>query len=123
MKKRIFALLLALTFVLMTASVGLAAQTRGATGYCNVTKSSFSGSTDSDKIEASISVSITVKRLVGGLWRYVDSTSASKQNSDYVSATKSVSLTGGYYYKAFATHYATSQGTWYTESNQIWVAK
>lgn len=32
MKKRIFALLLALTFVLMTASVGLAAQTRATGG-------------------------------------------------------------------------------------------
>ena len=32
-----------------------------------------------------------------------------------------VSLEGGYYYKAFATHYTTSRGSWTSESNMLWV--
>lgn len=122
MKKRIFALLLALAFILMTASVGLAAQPRIATGTCTLSASgSYSGYTRSDKNESSISVSITVKRLVGDQWQYVDSVSASKQSSNYVFASDSCTLTGGYYYKAFATHYTSSRGSWSSESSKVWV--
>lgn len=127
MKKRIVALSLALVFVLMTASIGLAnVGPQSVSSSSNITASGrtvgYSGLTRSSNTEPNISVSITLKRLVDGQWQYVDSTSNYKTNSSEVSKSDSCTVTGGYYYKAFATHCSTSGGTSYTESKQIWVA-
>ena len=121
MKRRILSLLLAFVLVFMIASIGFALETRASYGGCSVHYSGFSGTTSSDELEARISVSVTLKRLVGNDWEYVDSCSESNQSSSGASASKTRSLEGGYYYKAFATHYTTSRGSWASESNMLWV--
>ncbi len=126
MTKRIIVFALVLLVLLTTLSTSFAMQPYSSNGTCSISKSgntiSYSGNTRSTTTEATITVSITLKRLVSGQWQTVDSVSASKQKATSVSATDSCSVTGGYYYKVFATHYTTSGGTWYTESNQVWVS-
>lgn len=73
------------------------------------------------RAEPNISISVTLKRLVGNNWEYYDSSYASDQNSKQVTTSKPCVLEGGYYYKAFATHYTTSRGSWTSESNMLWV--
>lgn len=121
MKKRILPLFLALLFVFMCASMGLAAEKRASTSGCSVASTTFTGRTSSETMETQISISVTVKRLVGGDWQYVDSAYNSEQNSKYVSVQKSCYLDGGYFYKAFATHYTTSRGYWTSESELLWI--
>ncbi len=126
MTKRIIVLTLVLLVILTTLSTSFAMQPFASDGTCSISKSgntiSYSGNTRSTTTEATITVSLTLKRLVSGQWQTVDSVSASRQKTTSVSATDSCSVTGGYYYKVFATHYTTSSGTWYTESNQVWVS-
>lgn len=86
MKKRIVALSLALVFVLMTASIGLAnVGPQSVSGFSSISASgktvSYQAQTSSTTVEPKITVSVTLKRLVGSQWQLVDSTSASKQNS------------------------------------------
>lgn len=126
MKKRIVALSLALVFALMTASIGLAnVGPQSVSGFSSISASgktvSYQAQTSSTTVEPKITVSVTLKRLVGSQWQLVDSTSASKQNSTSAVTSDSCNVTGGYYYKAFATHTSTSGGIWSSESNQLWV--
>lgn len=126
MTKRIIVFALVLLVLLTTLSTSFAMQPYSSNGTCSISKSgntiSYSGNTRSTTTEATITVSITLKRLVSGQWQTVDSTSASKQAATSVSASDSCNVTSGYYYKVFATHYTTSRGTWYSESSQIWVS-
>lgn len=125
MKKRILPLFLALLFVFMCASMGLAAEKRASTSGCTVASTYFTGSTLSDDTETRISISVTLRRRAGttGSWEYVDNAFNASESSKRVSVTKNCSLEGGYYYKAFATHYTTSKGYWTSESNQVWVPR
>ena len=121
MKRRILSLLLAFVLVFMIASIGVAAQPKSVASGCEVYTSYFRGATSSIRAEPNISISVTLKRLVGNNWEYYDSSYASDQNSKQVTTSKPCVLEGGYYYKAFATHYTTSQGSWASESNMLWV--
>ena len=125
MTKRIIVFTLVLLVILATLSTSFAMQPYSSNGTCSISKSgntiSYSGNTRSTVTENTIRISITLKRLVSGQWQTVDSTSASKQSATSVSASDSCNVASGYYYKVFATHYTTSQGTLYSESNQVWV--
>ena len=121
MKRRILSLLMAFVLVFMIASIGVAAQPKSVGSGCEVYTSYFHGTTSSIRAEPNISISVTLKRLVGNDWEYYDSSYASDQNSKQVTTSKPCVLEGGYYYKAFATHYTTSQGSWTSESNILWV--
>lgn len=121
MKRRILSLLLAFVLVFMIASIGVAAQPKSVGSGCEVYTSYFHGNTSSIRAEPNISISVTLKRLVGNNWEYYDSSYASDQNSKQVTTSKPCVLEGGYYYKAFVTHYTTSRGSWTSESNMLWV--
>lgn len=131
MKKR---MVVALAALLLLAAVAFPvaearAEMRVSLGECEITASgrsvTFSGATTSSKTEDTIRVTITLWEQRDGVWHAISSTSKTKENAITVNKAKTVTVTGGYYYRATATHYIQTGSvsyTTYSNANPIWVS-
>lgn len=103
----VVAALLLLTAVVYPIAEARAAMTE-ALGSCFLSVSgksvTFGGTTTSAAEQDLIAVTAILWEKRGGTWYEVTRVSKTKYDSDYVSATKTCTVTGGYYYKVTATH-------------------
>lgn len=58
-----------------------------------------------------VSVNVIVERKVNGSWVRVTSWTATKSSATYVSASKTMSVTSGYYYRVRCTHSAATDAS------------
>ena len=117
MKRKMIVLaaaLLLLVSVVIPASEARAAM-KDAYGSCFLTPSgksvTFGGKTSSANVEDTIEVSATLWELRNGAWYAIASVSKSEQNSKSAKASKTVTVSGGYYYKVTAHHFAQTGST------------
>lgn len=75
---------------------------------------SYGGSTSSADDEDEIQVTVILYEKRSGKWYEIGRLSRTDYDTDYVSVSTTVTVTGGHYYKVTSTHY-TRTGT--TESN------
>jgi hypothetical protein len=117
-------LLAAIVFPMAEARAAMMDAT-GSCGMSRVGKSvTFSGLTLSSDDEDVIRVTITLQEKRDGVWHGVSSKSRTKENTDLVTASKTYTVSGGHYYRVYATHYAKtgnveSSTTSWTE--QVWI--
>ncbi|MGN8850837.1 DUF6147 family protein [Bariatricus sp. HCP28S3_C2] len=71
-------------------------------------KIAASGKTVGQIVVSKISVVVRVEKLVNGSWQAYTTWSATEYNSAYVSASKTLSVPIGYYYRVYSTHTANS---------------
>lgn len=97
-------------------------------GSCYISPSgrsvTFGGRSLSSKTEDTIQVTVILWEQRNGTWYEVARVSKSKQNAILVTASKTVTVSGGYYYKATATHYAQTGSTSNTSSSStssVWI--
>ena len=116
MKKKMvisMALLLLLAAIVFPVAEARAA-TMNATGSCGMSRVgksvTFSGLTSSNDDEDIIRVTITLQEKRDGVWHGVSSKSKTEENTDLVTASKTYTVTGGHFYRVYATHY-TKTGT------------
>ena len=111
MKKKIIAMAAVL---LLLASIALPilearAAMMDATGSCGMTRSgknvTFSGFTTSTDDEDIIRVTITLQEKRDGAWYGVSSKTKTEMDSDLASASKNHTVSGGHYYRVYASHY------------------
>ena len=76
-------------------------------------KITASGTTTA-KMSCSLKLVVTVQRYSGGTWNYVTSWSASKTSGTYLSSTKTMSVTKGYYYRVKCSHSAGGEAGYST---------
>lgn len=131
MKKRV---VLFLAVLLLLASVCWPAAEAHATvmsvhGECGITASgksvTFSGTTSSAKNEDTIQVTITLWEQRDGQWYAISSATKAKENAIFVAKSKTVTVSGGHYYKVTASHYvqtgSTSNSTT-SSTSSIWIS-
>lgn len=85
------------------------------------------GSTTCYKTSDQVKVTLHLQRLVNGTWSTVATVDTKvAYNTNYVSNSKNISVTGGYYYRIFGSHVAvkgkTTETTTSTTSG-MWVSK
>lgn len=80
-------------------------------------KITASGSTTARK-SCSLKLVVTVQRYSGGTWNYLTSWSTSKSSGTYLSSTKTISVTKGYYYRVKCSHSAGGEAG-YSTTNGI----
>lgn len=116
MKKRV---VLFLAVLLLLASVcwpvaRARAAIMAAAGSCFMTpigKSiNYGGTTSSAQDEDVIRVTVILKEQRNGTWQEIARISKELEDTDYVSTSDTVTVSGGHYYKVFSTHY-TKTGT------------
>lgn len=116
MKRKMVVLVVAL---LMLASVALPisearAAIMNADGYCFISPSgksvSFGGSTSSAGDEDEIRVTVVLYEKRSGKWYEIARVSKTDYDTDYVEKSTTITVSGGYYYKATSSHY-TRTGT------------
>lgn len=78
------------------------------------------GSTTGQRIVNKISVTVVVQRLVNGSWENYHTWSAEKTDAAYVSASKTLSVPTGYYYRVSCSHYAASDSG-YSNTDGIYI--
>lgn len=134
MKKKVLCLGLALLLLLMMAIPSYAdshAQepSRQAVGSCSMSISGHSitimGRSLSSYDEDTIRVSVNLWELRDGKWYRITNSTAELSNARTVSTSKTVTVTGGYYYKVTASHYSCTDGVSYnctSYTSQTWVA-
>lgn len=71
-------------------------------------KIAVGGRTVGQTTVSKISVSVCVEKLVNGSWVTYTTFSGTKYNSALVSASKTLSVPTGYYYRVYSTHKANS---------------
>ena len=130
MKKKMvisMALLLLLAAIVFTVAEARAAM-MDATGSCSMThvgKSvTFSGRTSSTDDEDIIRVTITLQEKRGSTWYGISSKTKTEHDSDFVSTSKTYTVTGGYYYRVYATHYAKTgdvESTANSWTTSVWI--
>lgn len=130
MKKKMIVMVAAL---LLLASIALPilearAAMMDVTGICSMSRVgkvvTFTGASESTYDEDTIRVTITLQEKRDGTWHGVSSRTKSKQNSDSVSTTKDYTVSGGHYYRVYATHYAKTGDVVSTSSSwtgSIWI--
>ena len=85
------------------------------------------GSTTCYKTSDQVKVTLHLQKLVGGTWTTVTTLDTkTAYNTNYVSNSKNVTVTGGYYYRIFGSHVAVKGKV--TESTSsatdgMWVSK
>lgn len=83
---------------------------RNASGSCgmnHVGKSvTFSGHTSSSEDEDVIRVTIILQEKRDGTWYGISSRTKTEQNSDFAGTSKDYTVSGGHYYRVYASHYA-----------------
>lgn len=128
MKRRIISLALVFMMCLTFSIAAMAATTRQAVGSCTLSNSgkkvSYSGYSTSTKIEDVISITVKLMELRNGTWYEIDRAYTSDTHANYVLASDSVTVTGGYYYKVIGVHYSKtgSQVTsTETEGSTVWI--
>lgn len=67
-----------------------------------------------------VSVNVIVERKVNGSWARVTSWSATNSSALFVSASKTMSVTSGYYYRVRCTHSAASDAS-SSCTNALWM--
>ncbi len=83
------------------------------TGNSKIVKSgtgkiTVGGTTIAQKTVQSVKIAVMVERLVGGSWLSYTSWTTSKENTYYVSTSKTMTVPRGYYYRVRAVHSANS---------------
>lgn len=110
MRRRIISLALVFMMCFTISSAAMAATTRIASGRSTISNSgktvTFSGYSDSAMFEDVISVTVKLMELRNGTWYEIDRVYKSDTDTDYVSASGSATVTGGYYYKVISLHYS-----------------
>ena len=105
----IVAILLLLTSIALPI-VEVHAATMSALGSCYLSPSgtsvTFGGKTESSKTEDTIQVTVKLWEKRDGTWYEISSVSKSKTNAIRVTASKTVTVSGGHYYKVTATHFS-----------------
>lgn len=93
----------------------------GRTGIKNAGsgKITASGVTTAHK-STKLKLTVTVQRRSGGTWDYITSWSTSKSSGTYLSSSKTLSVTKGYYYRVCGYHSAGGEGG-YSYTNGIWI--
>lgn len=89
------------------------------------TSVSYGGSSASAVTEDTITVISYLQREQGTTWITVDSVSKSANNASYVSVSKNVTVTGGYYYRTRSYHQSSTDGVvygFYSYSSSKWVS-
>ena len=85
----------------------------------------LSGSTNCHRVSDEVKITLTLQRLEGGSWVYVNSLSpVSAYNTYTVSASGTFSVTGGYYYRVHGSHTAKKGNvseTCSSNSDGIWI--
>lgn len=130
MKRKMILMVVALLWVAFVAwpIAEAKAATRNATGSCSISRVgkcvTFSGRTSSCDNENTIRVTVVLQEYRDGVWYSISSRAKTLQNSDFVSTTKDYTVTGGHYYRVYASHYAktgdvVSSSTSYTASTWI----
>ena len=88
-------------------------------------KVQISGSTNCHRISDEVRVTLSLQRLEGGSWVYVNSLSpVSAYNTSRVSTSGTFSVTGGYYYRVHGSHTAKKGNvseTCSSNSDGIWI--
>lgn len=69
------------------------------------------GATTANMSVSTISVNVILERSSGGSWVRVTSWTATKNNTYYVSSTKTISVGSGYYYRVRSLHSANSDSS------------
>ena len=100
--------------LLLTAIVFPMAEARGAmmdaTGGCNISHVgktvTIGGYTSSTDDEDTIRVIISLQEKIDGKWYTLTVKSKTEKNTDFVSVSKDYTVSGGHYYRVYATHYA-----------------
>ena len=82
-------------------------------------KIGVTGITEAHK-STNLKVVVTVQRKSGGTWNYVTSWTATKAKGTYLSSTKTLSVTKGYYYRVSCAHVAGGEAG-YSYTNGIWI--
>lgn len=95
---------------------------------CNIGNSgrtvNYSGYTRSTETEDTISVTIKLMEKRDSVWYRIGTYSKSLNNTNYVSKSGSVTVTGGHYYKLITTHSFEKDGVYSetkTTSAVIWI--
>jgi len=113
------ALLLLLAIALPITQANAAAKM--ALGSCYLSPSgksvTFGGSTESATSEDTIRVTATLWEQRNGTWYYISSVSKTKQKSIKVTASKTVTVSGGHNYKVTATHFSQTGSVTSTSSS------
>lgn len=111
--------LLLLTSVVFPISEARAA-TKEAGGSCFMTPTGksveFGGTTSSGDDEDEIRITAILYEQRNGTWHEISRVSKTKYDTDFVSASKTVTVSGGHYYKVTCTHY-TRTGSIESTSN------
>lgn len=130
MIRRLICTMLVLVMALSICSSSLASSISimQAQGQCTITNSgkqvTYFGYSDSTKIEDLISVTLKLMELRNGAWYQVDSAYKSLANTNYVQASDTFTVTGGYYYKIIGVHYSKTGSqvyTYNTETVSAWI--
>ena len=130
MKRKMIVMVVAL---LMLAPIVLSpakaqAAVMSAAGSCFMTPTgksvSFGGNTFSSDDEDVISITVILQEKRGGVWYEIARISSSEKDTDYVSVSDTVTVSGGYYYKATSTHYTktgSNESTAYGYTSECWI--
>lgn len=130
MKRKMVVMVAAL---LLLASVALPiiearAAMMDATGGCNIShvgkNVTFSGHTSSTYDEDTIRVTITLQEKRDGTWHGIASKTKTEQDADFVTTTKDYTVSGGHYYRVYASHYAKTGDVVSTSSSwtgSMWI--
>ena len=130
MRKRVvmfLAILLLLASVCWPAAEAHAAM-MNLQGSCTLSVSgksvTFSGRSTSSTIEDTIQVTVSLWEQRNGTWYEISSVSKTKQNTMQVTASKTVTVSGGYYYKVTAVHFSqtgSTSHTTYSSTSSRWI--
>lgn len=128
MRKRLLGMALVIALFFSFSTYSLAATTRQATGNSTLSNSgrnvTFSGYSTSTIVEDVISVTIKLMEQRNGTWYEIDRVYTSDTNTNYIFASDSVTVSGGYYYKVIGIHYSKT-GSQITnkesQSPSVWI--
>ena len=130
MKRRLIGLAMVLVMLLTLSGTAFAfpITIQKAGGNCSISKSgksvTYGGYSDSGQTEDVISITVQLLEQSNGTWASIASTTNSKNNATYVSASSSKTVSGDHYYKAKATHYSMKDGVSYSTSSEtspVWI--
>lgn len=130
MKRKMIVVVAAL--LLLTSVAFPIAEARAATmeagGSCFMTPTGksveFGGTTSSGDDEDVIRITAILYEQRNGTWHEVARVSKTKYNNYFVSASKSVTVSGGHYYKVTSTHYVktgSNESTSHGHTSSYWI--
>lgn len=127
MQKKLFCCLMAMLLSITVVGSSLA-ETKSATGKCKLENDgrsvTFSANMHSDKSEEIIRATAYLWELRNGTWYCISSTSKTKENSNFVSTSKAVTVDGGHYYRVTAVLYCktgSSSTTLNVNTSNKWI--